>query len=379
MLTREEIYYYFETLTPEERFFRELYLHPEDIFAQNELNPKLRDKYEQWKSKYQYVPWMKKLNNEEGGSVQETMEWNKNHVAEIDMNDAKELENIFCDIKIVRHARYMTIGFHGHEFIEMSYVHSGSCQHVFQTEAGQQEVRLEKGDLVIIPPGIRHKVAMFNDGVMMNILVNTATFRNIFLQDLVGNAMMFEFFSKIIWEGNQKSPILIHTGEDLEIENTLVDLVIQYVEEHPYSRQICNHLLGVWLLHIMPYCMNEMELYGEGVQERKLVAAIIDYLQKNYLKASLESVVEEFHYSSTYINHYFKKYTGTTVLKQIQRLRIEKACELLRYSALGIEEIAERVGYQTTSYFIGQFKKQTGMTPLKYRKQMIRQEDGTMV
>ena len=77
-------------------------------------------------------------------------------------------------------------------------MYNGNCRHVFQTEAGQQEVLLQKGDLVIIPPAIRHKVVMFNDGIMMNVLVNKTTFRNIFLQDLIGNAMMFEFFSKII-------------------------------------------------------------------------------------------------------------------------------------------------------------------------------------
>lgn len=378
MLTREELYDYFETLTPDEEIFKELYLHPSNNFVQGEINPKLREKYEQWQTDYQYVPWMERLYGPGDSLKLKRIDSGQKHPAEITMNDAKELENVFRDIRIVRHICYLAVAFHGHEFIEISYVYSGTCCHVFRTENGEQQVQLERGDLVIIPPGIRHKVEMFNDGVMMNVLVNTATFRNIFLQDLIGNAMMFEFFSKIIWEGNQKSPILIHTGEDPEVKNTLVDLVIQYVQDQPYSRQICNHLLGVWLLHVMPHCMNEMELYGEDVQERKLVASIIDYLQKNYLNASLERVVERFHYSSTYINQCFKKYTGTTVLKQIQRLKIEKACELLRYSALGIDEVADRVGYQTTSYFIGQFKKQMGTTPLKYRKQLAGKENGTM-
>lgn len=139
MLTREEIYDYFATLTPDEKLFRELHLHPADIFVQNEMNPELREKYEQWTAEYKYVPWMKKLDNADAASELKTVERQQGHLAEIMLSDAKELETVFHDIKIVRHIRYLAIGFHGHEFIEISYVYNGNCRHVFQTEAGQQE------------------------------------------------------------------------------------------------------------------------------------------------------------------------------------------------------------------------------------------------
>ena len=369
-MNREDLYRYFEVLTPTERVFQYLYQHPEITLQEDEQQRQIQGMYQQWKAEYQTEPGFEKLESC-SKDVRFSGDLKTAHQRmQLEMEDALELENSIQNMKIVRHTRYLNCGYHSHRFIEISYVYSGSCLHVFRTENGEETIRLMPGELVIIPPGIHHKVAVYNDGVMLNILVNVTTFRDVFMQNLIGNEVLFEFFGGIIWDEKQKSPMLVHTGKDEDVKNVLTDLVIRYVQDHPYSREICDHLLGVWLLTILPYCMNEMELYGREGKDRKLVVAIGDYLQKNYLTATLDDVAEEFHYSSTHINDVLKKYTGTTVGKQIRNLRVEKACELLRYSSLSVEEIADRVGYKDTSYFIEQFKKIKGVTPLKYRRQM---------
>ena len=47
--------------------------------------------------------------------------------------------------------------------------------------------------------------------------------------------------------------------------------------------------------------------------------------------------------------------------------RIQKG-EMLEYTSLSVEEIAETVGYADCSYFCRVFKRFTGHTPLFYRK-----------
>ena len=53
--------------------------------------------------------------------------------------------------------------------------------------------------------------------------------------------------------------------------------------------------------------------------------------------------------------------------------RIQKAKELLRDESLSVEAIAEQVGYNDYFYFTKVFKKNTGISPSKYRKNLLEQ------
>ena len=57
------------------------------------------------------------------------------------------------------------------------------------------------------------------------------------------------------------------------------------------------------------------------------------------------------------------------ISEHIKTMRIEKAKELLR-GDLNVTQVAEAVGIPDSNYFIKVFKKQTGYTPLKYKKSL---------
>ena len=48
-------------------------------------------------------------------------------------------------------------------------------------------------------------------------------------------------------------------------------------------------------------------------------------------------------------------------------MKINYACNLLRFSELTVLEIASKTKYSSLSHFNHIFKKQTGMTPSEYR------------
>jgi len=64
----------------------------------------------------------------------------------------------------------------------------------------------------------------------------------------------------------------------------------------------------------------------------------------------------------------FRTHFNCTVSEYIHTKRIERATELLTKTNLSIEEISQRVGFSSASYFCRIFKKQTGFVPVKYRK-----------
>lgn len=64
----------------------------------------------------------------------------------------------------------------------------------------------------------------------------------------------------------------------------------------------------------------------------------------------------------------FHGLTGYSPQAYITRQRIQHACSLLSDTTMGIREIAEKSGYSDRLYFQRVFKKQTGITPLEYRR-----------
>jgi len=59
---------------------------------------------------------------------------------------------------------------------------------------------------------------------------------------------------------------------------------------------------------------------------------------------------------------------GKSTKKYIQNRRIEEAKRLLRYTSLPIADIAEKLNFDTSSYFVRAFAKAEVVTPLQFRQ-----------
>ena len=58
----------------------------------------------------------------------------------------------------------------------------------------------------------------------------------------------------------------------------------------------------------------------------------------------------------------------TTLSKLITKHRLKAAQNMLLSGKYSISSIVEEVNFSSESYFYSQFKKEFGMTPLKYKK-----------
>lgn len=64
----------------------------------------------------------------------------------------------------------------------------------------------------------------------------------------------------------------------------------------------------------------------------------------------------------------FKRYTGCTVTEYIQGRRMSQAEHLLIDTDFTMGQIAQMIGYTTSSRFAELFKKSTGILPIEYTK-----------
>lgn len=96
---------------------------------------------------------------------------------------------------------------------------------------------------------------------------------------------------------------------------------------------------------------------------------ILSYVEENYGRAiSLEDVAAHVNLSVGYVSNYFKEKMNISFTEYILKIRMEKAKELLAHTNEKIYRIAELTGYQNSQYFVTVFKKNTGVTPVEYRK-----------
>ncbi len=104
-----------------------------------------------------------------------------------------------------------------------------------------------------------------------------------------------------------------------------------------------------------------------------MINQALNFIKYHYMeKISLDDVADELNISKHYLSSIFKKETGENMSLYINKLRIEKAKQLLLESDIKIKEVFEKVGYSDQQYFSKVFKKITGMTVIEYKEGMAR-------
>ncbi|WP_334074025.1 response regulator transcription factor [Paenibacillus sp. A14] len=125
--------------------------------------------------------------------------------------------------------------------------------------------------------------------------------------------------------------------------------------------------------------LRELVTYVAGILERLARCAdyssrdneikrMLDYIERHYNEnLKLETLSEVFNYSSSYLGQLFKNQTGEYFNTYLDRVRIEKAKELLA-QGMKVYEVAEKAGYSNVNYFHNKFKKMEGQSPSSFQK-----------
>lgn len=96
------------------------------------------------------------------------------------------------------------------------------------------------------------------------------------------------------------------------------------------------------------------------------VNGILEYISEHFAeKISLDDLANMFYATPSHIARLFRKYMDTTIIKYLNKVRIEKAC-LLMDEGHSVKETAETVGYESLNNFYRYFEQQVGMTPASY-------------
>ena len=100
-----------------------------------------------------------------------------------------------------------------------------------------------------------------------------------------------------------------------------------------------------------------------------VVSAAQHYMQENLERhVSLEQLAQYTGYSPSHFSLLFRQQTGQSPLACLNRMKIERACQLLTTTNMRINQICHKVGFDDSYYFSRLFKQQTGLSPKLYRQ-----------
>jgi len=105
------------------------------------------------------------------------------------------------------------------------------------------------------------------------------------------------------------------------------------------------------------------------VKNADIIRKSVLYMRGSFArKITLEDVAREVSLSPAYFGKVFKQEMGCSPSAYLNRLRIERARQLLLQSDLQLVEIANILGFEDQSYFTKVFKRLSGVSPNRFRK-----------
>ncbi|MEK4660720.1 AraC family transcriptional regulator [Priestia sp. FSL H7-0729] len=105
------------------------------------------------------------------------------------------------------------------------------------------------------------------------------------------------------------------------------------------------------------------------------VQEMTQFIHHNYdQKITLEEIASAGAVCRSRCCKLFNKYVGQSPNNYVTQYRVQKSCEMLKETRRSISEIALACGFQSSSYFTSIFRKQMGVVPQHYRKQVTYNE-----
>ena len=102
-----------------------------------------------------------------------------------------------------------------------------------------------------------------------------------------------------------------------------------------------------------------------------MAARLEQYLEEHFSEdVTLEDLASWFDLAPAYCSRLVKAAAGDNFSRLLLKKRIQKTKEMLKRTELHIYEIAKLAGYEDVKYFNRVFKKETGMTPIQYRRSL---------
>lgn len=244
---------------------------------------------------------------------------------------------------------------HEQSVYEITYVISG-CGYSY---VDGEKIRLTEGDVMVNAMGHRHAME--------------ADESNIFRYTYLG----FRFNEDAAASGFDKlkdyyDSVPYHIVKD---RNNILFPFMRCMDELYSQTAYSNFMVRNYCEQIVVLATRDSITSREPMLERSsyqgavssAVYSVIRYVEDNICTiGSIQELAKTLGYNYTYLSHFFKDKTGTTLQKYISYKKIERAIQLLKYGELSVTQIGTYLNYENLQSFSKAFRRVMGVSPTQY-------------
>lgn len=256
---------------------------------------------------------------------------------------------------------------HWHKEIEVIRVRKGS----YRAELNLENITLEEGDFCFVNSEELHEIV----GNTPDTLHEVVIFHPQILEFAYSDEFQESVIAPLVSHANSLSHV-IHRGERGydEIEKQfqrITELDAENKKTGYYGEKICL-LEMIRILWQEGYLVSSSSVQTAAEKEKAdRYKRVVSYMEEHYAEqVSLQDLADTAGCNPQYLCRVFRDIAGVPPIRYLIRYRIERAKELLDNSTENILEISMDCGFENVSYFIRQFKRETGTTPREYRRRL---------
>lgn len=272
-------------------------------------------------------------------------------------------DNLFFqnkDIFISKHSRYAPYPEHSHQFLELNYQFSGTCQQVVNGEL----ITLSSGDILLMDSGSVHSIyPLGKEDILINILFRNQHVSLNWLSELKGkNSLLYQSLLKETRLSNQGHYALIQSTPTSKIKMIIELILTEYFLPQDFSQSMIEHYLPILFYEITRH----LPKFEENISDNPLTDPYLQTLHlidTHYATLTLNDVAHHLNFNKNYLSNLIKEKSGQTFTALLTQKKIHKAQLLIQSTRLPINEICQQVGFSNRTYFYKLYQETFGHKP----------------
>ncbi|MEO8859247.1 MAG: AraC family transcriptional regulator [Burkholderiaceae bacterium] len=270
--------------------------------------------------------------------------------------------------------------------------------------ADQPAQRVDAGDLVMVLPGVRHRIVSSQE-------VQATPFRDLIRRHACGtpgeNPLVFshgeatseshaltDLFSTHIWFSAYCRHTVFHIlpptihirAQDMGIASVLATTMQALIEEslarRPGWRLSGSRMGELLLVNILREHLAKSPAASagwlRGITDPAIARSIACMHRSPRQEWNLTTLAQEAAMSRTRFSARFKELVGSSPIEYLTAHRMALAAEALESDSLHLSEIADQAGYASEKVFSRAFRRWSGMTPSAFQKRESRRRHDAM-
>lgn len=258
---------------------------------------------------------------------------------------------------------------HSLDIILMSFIVKGEVIHHLEDES-----YLESDlSLSITNYGQEHNITTTKDGAdIINIYLDLKHYNLPVLPEALQEFLPLFLPSHISLQNRLNRMLRINFTETDKAVSLLLEMKNELSEQKPGYEMVVKDFLRIFLIKCARKVQHRnikpaAKINSHSLERLERLRQFIDQHYKRQFEIAELARMSGF--SRNYLCRIFKNYTGQTLTEYTNERRIQAAMLLLKSTSKQVIEIANLAGFNDLSHFNHLFKKITGISPSKFRKQ----------